>query len=77
MIKKSEETPTFEFLMKEIDKVLNQMENGSIDKLEDLLGNFEYGSQLIEKCQKMLNEAELRVQKINKKIKNEGNDESS
>ena len=56
----------FEFYIKELDRVLAEMEKGGISQLDSMIENFEYGSRLIEKCNKILKEAEMRVQKISK-----------
>lgn len=61
----------FENSIKELDRIINEMENNSIDELDKLIDNYEYGSKLIEKCSKILKDAELKVQKITQKIEKE------
>ena len=75
--KNGEEQQSFEFYMKELDRILSEMENSGIGQLESMIVNFEYGSQLIEKCNKILREAELRVQKISSSLIKERHDEDS
>jgi len=58
------EEKSFEFYMKELDNIITEMENGDIDQLEKLVENFEQGSELIDKCNKILKEAELRIYKV-------------
>jgi exodeoxyribonuclease VII small subunit len=55
---------SFEYYMKELDKIIAEMENGGIDQLEKLVMNFEHGSEIINKCNKMLKEAEMRVYRV-------------
>ena len=57
----------FEYYMKEIDRVIVEMEEGNIDQLDKLIENFEHGSNMIEKCNNVLREAELRVHRIAQK----------
>lgn len=73
---KKTDNESFETLIKELDKVIQEMEHGSIDQLDKLIENYEYGSELIEKCNKMLKNAELRVNKITQKIQKETRDEN-
>ena len=75
--KKEEENQGFEFYLSEIERVLAEMEQGGIGQLDSLLKNYEYGSQLIEKCNKILKEAEIRVEKITNSILKEKSDENS
>jgi len=71
-----ERKDSFEFYMKEIDRVISEMEKGGIDQLDNMIENFEYGSQLIERCNKILKEAEMRVTKISQQINKEKIDEN-
>jgi len=57
------ENKSFEFYMKELDRIIAEMEGGNLDQLEKLIKNFEHGSEIIDKCNKILKEAELRVHK--------------
>ena len=75
-MEKETENNSFAFYMKEIDRVVAEMEKGGIDQLDSLIENFEYGSALIEKCNKILKEAELKVQKISARFNKENIDES-
>ena len=66
----------FEFYMKEVDRVITEMEDGNIDQLDKLIENYEYGTTMIEKCNKLLKEAELRIHKITKKVEKDSVNES-
>ncbi|MCL1827043.1 MAG: exodeoxyribonuclease VII small subunit [Candidatus Cloacimonetes bacterium] len=68
---------SFEFFMKEIDRVIHEMEKGTPDQLDKLIQNFEYGSELIEKCQTILEEAEVRIQKITARYSKEKKSENA
>ena len=55
---------TYEHYEKELEKVIAELENGKIESLDKLIKNYEYGNELIKKCEQILKEAELRLQKI-------------
>ncbi|MCK9328550.1 MAG: exodeoxyribonuclease VII small subunit [Candidatus Cloacimonetes bacterium] len=65
---------SFEKSLIELEKIINEMEQGSIDDLDKLIENYENGSKLIERCNKILKDAELKVQKITQKIEKEARD---
>jgi len=57
---------TFEFYEKELQRVINTLEDANIESLENLMETYEHGVEMIEKCQNLLKDAELRLQKISK-----------
>ena len=61
MPKKPAETPGFEQSLKELESLVEKMEQGDLS-LEDSLGHFERGVQLSRACQKALKEAEQKVE---------------
>jgi len=65
MTKKKEETEkSFEYCMKELDRILAEIENQEIQSLDKFLANYEYGATLINKCEKILASATMRIKKI-------------
>lgn len=61
MAKKAEQQPSLETSLDEISKLIEQMEHGELT-LEQSLAHFERGVTLVKNCQKMLEEAEQKVQ---------------
>jgi exodeoxyribonuclease VII small subunit len=61
MAKKSTETPGFEQSLKELESLVEKMEQGDLS-LEDSLSHFERGVQLSRACQMALKEAEQKVE---------------
>ncbi|MGB5440070.1 MAG: exodeoxyribonuclease VII small subunit [Gammaproteobacteria bacterium] len=61
MAKKSTESPGFEQSLKELETLVEKMEQGELS-LEDSLSHFERGVQLSRACQKALKEAEQKVE---------------
>lgn len=55
--------PSFEQALEELEHLVAQLEEGKIP-LEESMELFERGQQLAQRCNTMLNEAELRVKKI-------------
>ena len=53
----------FEEAMKELEEIVKQLENGETS-LEDSMALFEKGVSLTRICQKLLNEAQLKVTKL-------------
>ncbi len=64
----STEDFNFEQAMEELNKIVVQMEQGGLS-LEESLKSFEKGVALTQQCQKALQSAEQKVQKL---IKNHG-----
>lgn len=71
MTKKAEKLPTLEESLSEITQLIDKMEHGELT-LEQSLTNFERGITLIKHCQKVLQDAEQKVQIL---IQNNGQEE--
>ena len=54
---------TFEKNMDRLEQIVRAMERGDVP-LEESLKLFQEGTKLVEKCGKLLDEAELQVKKI-------------
>ncbi len=65
MVKKktTEDTPDFEVALKELEAIVERMEQGE-QTLENSLKDFERGMELSKQCQENLKKAELRVEKM-------------
>ncbi len=61
MVKKTTKTPGFEQSLKELESLVEKMEQGDLS-LEDSLSHFERGVQLSRACQTALKEAEQKVE---------------
>ncbi len=61
MVKKTTKTPGFEQSLKELEALVEKMEQGDLS-LEDSLSHFERGVQLSRACQTALKEAEQKVE---------------
>jgi exodeoxyribonuclease VII small subunit len=61
MVKKSTKAPGFEQSLKELESLVEKMEQGDLS-LEDSLSHFERGVQLSRACQTALKEAEQKVE---------------
>ena len=61
MTKKPSKQPNLEASLEEITQLIEKMEHGELT-LEQSLGHFERGITLVKNCQKMLEEAEQKVQ---------------
>jgi exodeoxyribonuclease VII small subunit len=55
----------FEEALKKLEKVVDDMEGGELP-LETMLARFEEGTRLVKVCQTKLEEAELKIQKLEK-----------
>ena len=55
--------PTFEQAYRELQAVVEQLEDGGLG-LEDAVRLFERGSELARVCQRIVDEAELRVTRL-------------
>lgn len=71
MTKKAEKLPTLEESLTEITQLIDKMEHGE-QTLEQSLDHFERGITLIKHCQKVLQDAEQKVQIL---IQNNNQDE--
>lgn len=61
--RKSEQLPTFEANMKQLEKIVGELDRGEVD-LDKSLELYEQGARLIEACRKQLTEAEARIEKL-------------
>ena len=61
MAKKISKNPDFETSLKELETLVESMEQGDLS-LEDSLGHFERGVQLSRACQQALKTAEQKVE---------------
>jgi len=59
--KKPEKLPTLEQSLKEVTQLIDKMEHSELS-LEQSLDHFERGIKLVKHCQKILEEAEQKVQ---------------
>lgn len=57
------EKQSFEMRMQRLEQIVRTMERGDAS-LEESLKLFQEGTQLVEQCGKLLDEAELQVRKI-------------
>jgi exodeoxyribonuclease VII small subunit len=60
-----QESPPFEEALKKLEDVVEAMEGGDLP-LETLLAQFEEGTRLVKVCQSKLEEAELKIQQLEK-----------
>ncbi len=61
--KKDIQKMKYEEAMQELEKVLADLENGSLE-LEAMLEKFELGKELLAHCQELLEKAELQIQEV-------------
>ena len=61
----SSESLAFEEAVKNLEKIVEEMESGELP-LESMLSRFEEGTRLVKVCQSKLEEAELKIQKLEK-----------
>jgi len=54
----------FEDYMQEIDTILEQLQDVEVASLDTILDSYERGTELILKCEQILAEATVRVNKI-------------
>ncbi len=59
----SQKNPTFEENMQRLEQIVRAMERGDVP-LEESLKMFQEGTELVRKCGKILDEAQLQVKKI-------------
>ena len=69
MSKNKEENITFEQAIEELETIINRLEEGDVP-LDETINLYEKGSELKDFCEKKLQSAELKIQKINQKTKN-------
>ncbi|MEE8444058.1 MAG: exodeoxyribonuclease VII small subunit [Alphaproteobacteria bacterium] len=54
---------SFEAALAELEEIVRQLEQGK-SSLDDAIGAYERGAKLKQHCEKKLNEAKMRVEKI-------------
>ena len=59
----NQENKTFEQNMQRLEQIVRAMERGDVP-LEESLKLFQEGAELVRNCQKLLDEAQLQVNKI-------------
>ena len=59
----NQQNRTFEENMQRLEQIVRAMERGDV-ALEESLKLFQEGTQLVQRCGKLLDEAELQVKKI-------------
>lgn len=59
----SSKKQTFEASMARLEQIVRAMERGDV-ALEESLKLFQEGTELVQRCQKQLDEAQLQVKKI-------------
>ncbi|MBE6947078.1 MAG: exodeoxyribonuclease VII small subunit [Ruminococcaceae bacterium] len=59
----NEKNATFEGNMQRLEQIVRVMERGDV-ALDESLKLFQEGTELIRACDKMLNEAQLQVEKV-------------
>ena len=59
----SQKNPTFEENMQRLEQIVRAMERGEVP-LEESLKLFQEGTELVQSCGKLLDEAQLQVNKI-------------
>lgn len=63
--------PAFEKALEELEQLVAKMENGKLP-LEELMVNFEKGSQLVKLCRKKLSELECKIEILTRDDGNNG-----
>lgn len=66
MTKKTINKESFEYAYSNLEEILSKLENNLEEySLDEILGFYQEGLKLIKICRKKLNEAELKIEKIN------------
>lgn len=65
-----EEKLSFEEALKNLETIVESMENGNL-ALEDLVTQFEEGDALLKYCNKRLKDAELKIEKLKEGTNNQ------
>ena len=68
MSNNKEENITFEKAIEELETIINRLEEGDVP-LDETINLYEKGSELKDFCEKKLQSAEIKIQKINQKTK--------
>jgi exodeoxyribonuclease VII small subunit len=61
--KKAQDEETFEVLYKRLDETVQKLEDGGLT-LEDSVSRYEEGMKLAQRCQELLQDAELKVTRL-------------
>jgi exodeoxyribonuclease VII small subunit len=61
---KKEDNHSFETALEKLEEIISSMEGGET-ALADLVSKFEEGTKLLHICKSKLNEAELKIEKLN------------
>jgi exodeoxyribonuclease VII small subunit len=56
-------TPTYEELVTELKQIVSTIEEGNIG-LDESIQLFERGSELVKQCERLLEEAELKITEL-------------
>jgi exodeoxyribonuclease VII small subunit len=56
-------TPTYEELVAELKQIVSAIEEGNIG-LDESIRLFERGSELVKQCERLLEEAELKITEL-------------
>ena len=67
MPKNKEENITFEQAIEELETIINRLEEGDVP-LDETIKLYEKGSELKDFCEKKLQSAEVKIQKINQEV---------
>ena len=59
----NEQNMTFEQSMQRLEQIVRAMERGDV-ALEESLKLFQEGTQLVQTCSKLLDDAQLQIQKV-------------
>ena len=59
----SKQTKTFEESMSRLEQIVRAMERGDV-ALEESLKLFQEGTELVRSCSKLLDDAQLQIQKV-------------
>lgn len=66
MAKEKINKDSFEYSYKKLEKILDQLEQNIEEKsLDEIIENYQEGLTLLKVCRDKLNEAELKIEKIN------------
>jgi len=66
MTKKKQDENSFEKSYTRIEEIVNELESGIEEKsLEEIIEYYQEGLKLLKTCREKLEEAELRIEKIN------------
>ena len=61
--KKEDKSPTFEESLEALESIVDSMESGEIP-LDELIKQFETGTQHLKNCQNRLKQAELKIETL-------------